>query len=223
MSIQNGTGPQSFPSEDGRPQPDARECGGAGSDGSREFIGHYEQWSGAVYRYLVHLIGSGGEADDLFQDTWARAFKLRHQLRDPKLFSVWIFRIARNLAFNEMRKSRRKGQVWILSNLSSVGGRAMTQDENEENPLDRFSTGDAGPLDRTIDGQRREIIQEAVAQLDLASQEMLQLRYFEGFSLAEIAQFLNVPLGTVCTKIHRGLRMVQESLKRKGIRTLEEI
>jgi RNA polymerase sigma-70 factor (ECF subfamily) len=52
---------------------------------------------------------------------------------------------------------------------------------------------------------------------------MLQLRYFEGFSLAEIAQLLDVPLGTVCTKIHRSLKTIQDSLVAQGIRTMEEI
>jgi RNA polymerase sigma-70 factor (ECF subfamily) len=186
------------------------------SDG-RVFAEYYEQWSGAVYRYLVHLVGRTGEADDLFQETWAKALERRDQLRDPKLFSVWIFRIARNLAFNEMRKSRRKGQVWILSNL------ANPQDEETEDLLDRLPHPGPDPLSRTMTRERREIVQRAIAELDLTSQEMFQLRYFEGFSLAEIAQVLDVPLGTVCTKIHRGLKAIQDSLVAQGIRTLEEI
>lgn len=156
-------------------------------------------------------------ADDLFQDTWAKALEHREQLRDEKLFSTWIFRIARNLAFNEMRKNRRKGQVWILSNLAAP-------DETEETDLfDRLAHPAPGPLDQTVTHQRREIMQAAIGELDLASQEMLQLRYFEGFSLAEIAQLLDVPLGTVCTKIHRGLKAIQDRLKVRGIHAREEI
>jgi RNA polymerase sigma-70 factor (ECF subfamily) len=99
--------------------------------GGLVFAEFYEQWSAAVYRYLVHLVGNSGAADDLFQETWASALEHHHQLRDPKLFAVWIFRIARNAAFNEMRKSRRKCQVWILSNL------AAPEDEDQGDPFDR--------------------------------------------------------------------------------------
>lgn len=209
MSNQTGTSEQAIAAND--------NPGHQGRDAALGFTASYEQWSGPVYRYLVHLIGRRGEADDLFQDTWAKAFELRHQLRDPKLFGMWIFRIARNLAFNEMRKSRRKGQVWILSNL------AMYQDEEKESLLDQLPHWGPDPLDETIDRQRNEIMRRTLAGLDLASQEMLQLRYFEGFSLAEIAQFFGMPLGTVCSKIHRGLKLVQDRLKEQGIRTIEEI
>lgn len=181
------------------------------------FVEFYEQWSAPVYRYLVHLVGRSGTADDLFQDTWAKALEHRDQLREPKAFATWIFRIARNLAFNEMRKSHRKGQVWILSNL------ATSDEEEGESLFDRLAHPGPNPLDQTMTRQRREIMQGAIAELDMASQEMLQLRYFEGFSLAEIAEFLDVPLGTVCTKIHRGLKAIQDRLKTRGIRTREEI
>lgn len=180
------------------------------------FVELYEQWSAAVYRYLAHLAGRAS-ADDLFQETWAKALEHRDQLRDPQSFATWIFRIARNVAFNEMRKSRRKGQVWILSNL------AHPDDEEGESLFDRLAHPGAGPLDETVTLQRREIMQRAIAELDLSSQEMLQLRYFEGLSLAEIAQLLDVPLGTVCTRIHRGLKTIQERLRTVGIRTREDL
>src|SRR5262249_1388415 len=75
---------------------------------AQAFAELYAKLGGPIYRYLVRLIGRGGEAEDLFQETWAKVLEHREQLRDAKLFTFWIFRIARNLAFNEMRKGRRK-------------------------------------------------------------------------------------------------------------------
>jgi RNA polymerase sigma-70 factor (ECF subfamily) len=145
-----------------------------------------------------------------------KVMQRREQLRDHERFGPWIFRIARNLAFNEMRKSRRKARVWILSNLAWEG-------EESECLFDRIPHPAQNPLERTIDGERRRIIQQAIAELDALTQEMLQLRYFEQFSLVEIAEALHVPLGTVCTKIHRGLKAVQRKLKGQGIHALDEI
>jgi RNA polymerase sigma-70 factor (ECF subfamily) len=183
----------------------------------RAFEQIYRQWSDAVYRYLVHIMGPSSLVEDLFQDTWIKALEKRRQLKRIEAFGPWLFRIARNLAFNEMRKSRRKGQVWILSNLVS----------SEQTDSDQFLAGKAdaepGPHEASVTTERREVVQEAMAELDAMSQEIIQLRYFEHFTLGEIAEMLDMPVGTVCTKIHRGLKAVRGRLQQKGIRAIEEI
>jgi RNA polymerase sigma-70 factor (ECF subfamily) len=173
----------------------------------------YSRWNQPLYRYLVHLIGNTALAEDLYQDTWVNAIERIDQLRTQDCFGPWIFRIARNLAFNQMRKSRRRGQVWILSNLK------IEKDvEEAEDLVFREPDRKPGPQNLAIQGQQREILQEAIDQLDLQSQEMLQLRYFEQMTLAEVAEILNVPIGTVCTKVHRSLRKIRVHLEQKGYR-----
>jgi RNA polymerase sigma-70 factor (ECF subfamily) len=188
-----------------------------GDGDQRDFEDYFEQWSASVYRFLMHLLGSPDRVEDLFQETWLRALERRHQLQNPERFGPWILRIARNLAHNSMRKTNRKAQVWILSDLASPGAPEM------EDLTERAPSPGPSPRDLAINAERCRIIQEAIGKLDLQSQELLQLRYFEHLTLAETAEVLDAPLGTVCTKVHRALRTIRDRLKRQGFSTLQEI
>ena len=186
--------------------------------GQPAFDGHYEQWGESVYRYLVHLVRSPTMAEDLFQETWMKAFEHQGELRDPARFRPWILRIARNLAFNHLRQRHNKLQVWAVSDLAGP-----SDADEAEGLLERQPNADPDPRERAIGGQRREIVAEAMTELDQTTQEMLQLRYYEECTLPEIAELLRVPLGTVCTKVHRGLKAIRERLKRQGLRGLEDV
>ncbi len=171
----------------------------------------YGRWNRPLYRYLIHLIGNATIAEDLYQDAWVNAIEKIDQLQTMDRFGPWIFRIARNLAFNQMRKSKRRGQVWILSNL-----KAREDTEETEDLLSREPDRRPGPQDMAIQGEQRKVLEEAMGQLDFQSQEMLQLRYFEQMKLSEVAEILDIPIGTVCTKVHRSLKKIRLHLEQKG-------
>ena len=181
------------------------------------FEDHYEEWSDSVYRYLRHYVGSASAAEDLFQETWTRALEHREQLKREDRFGPWILRIARNRALNHLRRRRYKVQVWILSNLASSDG------AGGEDLLDRRASADPTPRESAVRAESRQILHEAMEELDLPSQEMLQLRYFQGLTLAEVAEVLGMPLGTVCTKVHRALKIIRERLKLQGFRELRDL
>ena len=176
----------------------------------------YDRWSDATYRYLVHLVGPTPLADDLFQETWMKAVEHSEQLRNQDQFGAWVFRIARNLVYNESRKKKRIGQVWLFSNL---------ENPNDDMPrlLDIQPDHRPGPDSETINSERRHILEKVMANLDQQTQEILQLRYFEQLTLAEVAEVLEIPLGTVCTKTHRGLKAIRKGLESRGIKKLGEI
>jgi RNA polymerase sigma-70 factor (ECF subfamily) len=181
------------------------------------FERQYVRWADAVLRYLVHLVGPGPAAEDLFQESWEHALRHWDQLRDMERFGPWVYRIARNLAFNYKRQFNRQGQVWIMSDLAAPG----------DDPPEALLTGAPDPAPnpggQALASQRREMLLEAMRRLDLQTQEMLQLRYFEQFTLAEVAMVLDVPLGTVCAKVHRALRTIQQHLSRQGIHGLDQV
>lgn len=183
----------------------------------RAFEDYYEEWSDSVYRYLVHFVGSPSVAEDLFQETWMRALERQGQLKAEERFGPWILRIARNQALNYQRRSRNKLQVWILSNL-------VSREESKGEDLVARSPGkDPTPRENAVRTQQREILQEAMGELEPTTQEMLQLRYFEELTLSEVAEVLDVPLGTVCSRIHRALKAIRERLKSRGFSKLNEI
>ena len=155
----------------------------------------YDAWGGRVYRYIVHLIGSGPVTEDLFQETWLKVVECRGQLRDAERFGPWVLRIARNQVMNHARGRKRRGQVWILSNL------ACSEDEDGGAGLLEQADGGPGPREEAIAAERRRILAETIGELDGQTQEMLQLRYFEGLTLAEVAE---VTGGAAGDGLHEG-------------------
>ena len=147
-----------------------------------------------------------------------KAFEHRDQLRDAARFRPWILRIARNLAFNRLRQRHNTLQIWAVSDLAGPGDA-----EEAEGLLEKEPSAERDPRERAIGSQRREIVAEAMTELDQVTQEMLQLRYFQECTLPEIAEMLGAPLGTVCTKVHRGLKAIRERLKRQGLSGLEDV
>lgn len=177
-----------------------------------DFDALYEEWKDPVYRYLVHYVGSVSMAEDLFQEVWLKAFEQLGQLRDPGAFRPWIFRIARNMALNNIRKDRRKTQIWILSDLSRAG-----RGEEEAGLLSRLADKGSTPADIAIGKERKRLLRESLQDLDPLTQEIFQLRYFEHLSLREIAEILQIPLGTVGTRIYRGLDQLRVALEQNGL------
>ena len=176
-----------------------------------EFEQRYEEWSARVYRYLAHLLGFGSTTDDLFQETWMKAIEHQGQLRDRRRFGPWILRIARNLAFNHARLRRRRAQVWILSSLSAETGASP-----DTGPYAGQADGRPGPREEAIQAERRRILSEVLSGVDEDVKEMLQLRYFENLTLAEVAAVVDQPLGTVCTKVYRALRQIRQRMELQG-------
>lgn len=171
----------------------------------------YDQWSDRIFGYLVHLVGDVPCAEDLFQETWMKVIEHASELRNPDRFGPWIFRIARNLAFNQMRARRRKMQIWTMSSLAGADGNGA------ESVLEWRSDPGPGPDAQAVGAQRREILRRVAGELPQDVQQMLHLRYFEQFKVAEIAEVMDVPLGTVCTKIHRGLKSIRAAMTENGM------
>jgi RNA polymerase sigma-70 factor (ECF subfamily) len=170
----------------------------------------YRDCARPIHRYLVHLVGPGAAAEDLFQETWLRAVERIDQLHDPSRIGPWLYRIARNLALNHLRERRRKTQVWAVSDLIADDAGGL-----DEIGGDRMGS-DCNPRQEAIIEERRRILLELMSELDAETQSMLQLRYFENLKLAEIAEALDAPLGTVCTKIHRALAVIRAKMEKRG-------
>lgn len=177
---------------------------------AREFDALYAQWSDRLYRYIVHMIGPGAEAEDLFQDTWMKVVEQIDQLRDRERFGPWAMRIARNLTYNRFRERKRKTQIWAESQL----GR---EDYEGEGLLDREPDREPDPRESMVHTQRVTMLNAAIDELDAESREMLHLRYFEHLRLAEVADVMDLPLGTVCVKVQRSLKKVRRRLMEMGV------
>lgn len=146
---------------------------------------HYE----ALYRYAYRLSGSAADAEDLTQETFGKALARLPQLREPDRAKAWLFRILRNLYLHKVRDQKRH-KIVPLDNVGDLPGRGA-----EEAP--------------EIDPAK---LQQALNELDEAFRTPIILFYFEEFSYRDIAEQMELPIGTVMSRLARGKAYLRERL-----------
>jgi RNA polymerase sigma-70 factor, ECF subfamily len=160
-----------------------------------------EQYQHRLLRYLVYLTGRRELAEDLFQETWIRVLERGHQFNDKFAFSTWLFAVARNLAIDHMRRKQP----------ASLDG--LLDENDDEVSFDVPATGRASAFDLTLQREQNDLIAAGMRHLPAEYREALVLRFQEGMSLEEIASVAGVPLGTVKSRIYRGLSALEPRLK----------
>jgi len=167
-----------------------------------------EQYQHRLLRYLVYLSGNRELAEDLFQETWIRVLERGHQYDGKHEFSTWLYAVARNLTIDYLRK---KSPL-------SLGGinDGLMEDENRA-PLE---PADTRPLAWEVVQQREqaERINTALVSIPAEYREAVVLRFQEGLALDEIATVTGARLGTVKSRLYRGLNLLMSRLKGAGTR-----
>ncbi|MDP6457090.1 MAG: sigma-70 family RNA polymerase sigma factor [Candidatus Marinimicrobia bacterium] len=148
-----------------------------------------------VYRY----VGNVEDAEDIVQDTFVKLFTKKHYYRPKAKFSTWIYTIASNLAKTELRKKKRHK----TSYLSQMGMEEKDFDLPIDDTTDEYTEG------KFTEGQ----IQIAIQKLPLHFRTAVILRDIQELSYEEISKILEVPLGTVKSRINRARLQLQEELK----------
>lgn len=141
--------------------------------------------------YATSLTGSPDAALDVLQDTWFRAFRTIRKLRDPGSIRPWLYSIVHGIAVDHVRKS--------VSREQAEREQYETYDDLEE---PTFAETDAHSLHRALN------------EISPSHREVLVLHFLEDLSLAEIAQVVGCPEGTVKSRIHHAKREVKKILQR---------
>jgi RNA polymerase sigma-70 factor, ECF subfamily len=158
-----------------------------------------EQYQHRLLRYLIYLSGNRELAEDLFQETWIRVLERGHQFDGRHEFSTWLYAVARNLTIDYLRKN----------NPVSLDG---LMDDEEHVP---FEPADTRPMAWEVVQQHEqaERIGAALVSIPVEYRETVVLRFQEGLALDEIATVTGAPLGTVKSRLYRGLNMLMSRLK----------
>jgi RNA polymerase sigma-70 factor (ECF subfamily) len=158
-----------------------------------------EQYQHRLLRYLVYLSGNRELAEDLFQETWIRVLERGHQYDGRHEFSTWLYAVARNLTIDYLRKK----------NPVSLDG--LMEDEDHA-PLE---PADTRPMAWEVVQQHEqaELISAALVSIPAEYRETVVLRFQEGLALDEIAMVTGAPVGTVKSRLYRGLNLLMSRLK----------
>ena len=157
------------------------------------------QYQHRLLRYLTHLCGSRDLAQDLFQETWVRVLERGHKYDGRSSFGTWLYTLARNLTIDHLRK---KNPVSLDSLLMDEGQTLL--DSTDASP---------SPWELVAQNQQAEHINAALAIIPVQYREAIVLRFQDGLTLEEIAAVSGVPLGTVKSRLYRGLDLLLKQLQ----------
>jgi RNA polymerase sigma-70 factor (ECF subfamily) len=169
----------------------------------RAFDVLYERYRGPVLRFLFALTWDAQAAEDGLQEVFVGLFKARAEYVPTAKLSTFLFRIARNYHLARRRKQRCVQEVSLSA--SETGG------------VDPFAGLRANermePEVRLMQAYRRWRIRQAIQSLPDSQQIVFVMAHFEGMKYAEIAEVLNVPVGTVKSRMFAAVRSLQARLK----------
>jgi RNA polymerase sigma-70 factor (ECF subfamily) len=160
------------------------------------------RYQNRIYRYLLRLVRQPADADDLFQQTWLRVAEKIRSFDTSRDFDAWLFTVARNLAFDHLRRMRPQ----------SLDAPA-SDDVPEDTMLSRMATGDPGPFEQLLATERAQHLAAALENLPVTYREVLSLRFEEEMKLEEIAAVLSAPLSTVKSRLRRSLEQLRVILE----------
>lgn len=175
------------------------EQAGAGSlMAFEELISSYEK---KIYNYCLRMTNNREDAEDLTQEVFVRVYKNLKKFKGNSQLSTWIYRIAHNICIDRYRKAK-----VVTISLSQPKG---PEDEREMDlPAD-----DPSPEQEALRREQQKYLLEAISRLKPKYRTAIVLRDIQQHSYEEIAEILNLPLGTVKSHINRGRAALREAVR----------
>lgn len=161
-----------------------------------------DRYSDRVFGLLFRLTGSRDAAEDLMQETFLRVVRTIADYEHTGRFEPWLFRIAANLARDALRTRRRRGVAGDLDEAAP-----------DATPVHRAGREEASdPRDVLAEREQRERLVEWLGRLSRPDREILLLRHYAELSFREIAELLEIPLGTALARAHRALKRLRAAV-----------
>jgi RNA polymerase sigma-70 factor (ECF subfamily) len=186
-------------------EPDARRLATDARDRVR-FEEEALALSDQVYRVARHLVGSREEAEDLMQETYARAFRSWRSFQPGTNLRAWLLRILTNLNIDRGRRQQRtpdlqpleEGDYFLYNKLEATGDGGT----DEERVVERLSQND---------------VVGALSEVPHDFRDVVVLVDIGDFTYADAAQILDIPIGTVMSRLHRGRRILKQAMAESAV------
>ena len=150
----------------------------------------------ALFRYIYRLVGEHALAEDILQEVFILIYRKIYWLENPKLFRAWTFRIASREAFKRLKREKH----WA-------------RQIRDEKVLEAI------PVESEMKIYAPELIREIpnlIAEVSPASRAVLILHYLDEMSLSEVAEILDISLGTVKSRLAYGLESLRQKIKKEN-------
>ena len=146
-----------------------------------------------VYRAAYAVVRNRDDAEDIAQETFVRAYQSISRFDETRPLFPWLYRIARNLCLNRIER--------------------VTKRETELPEFDYLPDASAGPEESAIAAEERRLVRGAVGRLPDQHRQIIELSHFQECSYREIADILDVPMGTVMSRLYNARRKLRELLE----------
>ncbi|MCR9119684.1 MAG: sigma-70 family RNA polymerase sigma factor [bacterium] len=159
-----------------------------------------------LYRYLKRYLNDAEMAEDAFQATFLQVHLKCEKFESGRRFRPWLYAVATNQAIDAQRRNKRHRLVSLDRNPIESG-------DEMGSLVDLMTSGELGPVDQIDLAERRRLVQETLEELPENMQSVIHLVYYQGLKYREAAESLNVPVGTVKSRIHSAMARLTEAWK----------
>lgn len=193
----------------------------AGGD-RQAFEALYDRYATVAYSLILRIVRDRALADDVLQETFWQIWKRAGEYRGEGQVAAWLYRIARNRSLDEVRRQQRApvAAVESLDAWQTDAGSAEAGSHTRHPLLRRLAASrqSSDAASQFTQDQRRRHVQDALATIPHEQRTCLELAYFDGMSQQQIADHVNLPLGTVKTRMRMGLAKLEHILRAQGYR-----
>lgn len=175
----------------------------------RQALAHMDE----LYGVALRMTGNRQDAEDLLQDTYVKAMRGLRRHHDDDLSKPWLFRILTNAYIDRYRRRRRRPVTVTLDESLNAGGESPPGRPADEADVERWSRELRPNVERVLHESVSDEIRAAIDDLSEPLRLTVVLRDVIGFSYREIAGILDVPPGTVMSRLHRARGSLQDALR----------
>jgi RNA polymerase sigma-70 factor (ECF subfamily) len=175
-----------------------------------ELVRRYER---ELYNYLRRYLGDATLAEDVFQNTFLQLHLKLDLYEKGRLVRPWLYTIATHQAIDAMRKVGRHQAV-------SLDAKAPSHDESSNSFVDLLEGNETDPLEGLQASERQQWVRDAVEQLAPYLRSVVVMAYYQRLKYREIAEILNIPVGTVKSRLHAAIAKLS-SVWRENQQVLE--
>ena len=168
-------------------------------DDPQAFAQLVERWQQPIRNLCARMTGDPHRGEDLAQETFARLFARRKNYEPSGKFSTFLWRMALNICYDELRKLKRRSEF------------SLDEQDDEHGSFD-LETSEPGPDSQLVQDERAQAVRDALVQLAEPYRVVVVLRHYEGLKFREIGDVLGIPEGTVKSRMSEALTQLNQIL-----------
>src|SRR4051812_15461918 len=172
------------------------------SEAFGQLVRRYER---ELYGYLRRYLGDGSLAEDVFQNTFLQVYVKSGQYEPGRPVRPWLYTIATNQAIDALRRNGRHQAVSLDEPRADAGEGELAR------LMEMLQSRGPSPVESASAAERREQVRAGVERLPDFLRQVLILAYYQGMKYREIADVLDIPVGTVKSRLHAALVKLQET------------